>query len=245
MKTVLFDLDGTLLPMDQEAFTKGYFKLLAAKLAPYGYEPKPLIDAIWAGTAAMVKNNGKQLNETVFWDCFSQIFGERVFADRAVFEEFYAVDFQQVRGYCGYNSEAAKAVARIKALGYQVVLATNPIFPAIATESRTRWAGLEPEDFALYTTYENIGYCKPNPEYYREILRRLNAAPEDCLMVGNDAIEDVAAQETGMQVFLLTDCLINKDGKDISTYPRGSFADLLHFIETETGQKALDKSGEF
>ena len=30
---VLFDLDGTLLPMDQDEFTKGYFKLLAAKLA--------------------------------------------------------------------------------------------------------------------------------------------------------------------------------------------------------------------
>jgi hypothetical protein len=51
LTTILFDLDGTLLPMDNEAFTKGYFKLLAAKLAPHGYEPKQLVDAIWAGTA--------------------------------------------------------------------------------------------------------------------------------------------------------------------------------------------------
>ena len=48
LTTVLFDLDGTLLPMDQEAFTTGYFKLLAKKLAPHGYEPKSLVDAIWA-----------------------------------------------------------------------------------------------------------------------------------------------------------------------------------------------------
>lgn len=34
LTTVLFDLDGTLLPMDNDEFTKGYFKLLAAKLAP-------------------------------------------------------------------------------------------------------------------------------------------------------------------------------------------------------------------
>ena len=73
--TVLFDLDGTLLPMDQDEFTKGYFKLLAVKLAPHGYEPKQLIDAIWAGTAAMVKNDGAQFNEAVFWAKFSQIFG--------------------------------------------------------------------------------------------------------------------------------------------------------------------------
>lgn len=55
LTTVLFDLDGTLLPMDNDEFTRGYFKLLAAKLAPHGYEPKQLVDAIWAGTAAMVK----------------------------------------------------------------------------------------------------------------------------------------------------------------------------------------------
>ena len=61
--TILFDLDGTLLPMDQEAFTTGYFKFLAKKLAPYGYEPKSLVDAIWAGTAAMVKNDGSTVRQ--------------------------------------------------------------------------------------------------------------------------------------------------------------------------------------
>ena len=74
--TILFDLDGTLLPMDQEAFTTGYFKLLAKKLAPYGYEPKSLVDAIWAGTAAMVKNDGSCTNEQAFWKKFAAIYGE-------------------------------------------------------------------------------------------------------------------------------------------------------------------------
>lgn len=74
----------------------------------------------------------------------------------------------------------------------------NPIFPAVATESRIRWAGLAPETFAWYTTYENIGYCKPNPDYYREILRYLDCRAEDCLMVGNDVEEDMmAAQAAG------------------------------------------------
>ena len=44
--TVLFDLDGTLLPMDQDAFTRGYFERLAAKLAPHCYEPNQLVEAI-------------------------------------------------------------------------------------------------------------------------------------------------------------------------------------------------------
>ncbi len=55
MKAVLFDLDGTLLPMDQNEFTKGYFKLLAKKLSAFGYESDALAKNAWAGTAAMVR----------------------------------------------------------------------------------------------------------------------------------------------------------------------------------------------
>lgn len=118
----------------------------------------------------------------------------------------------------------------IKEMGLRVALATNPIFPAVATESRIRWAGLEPEDFELYTTYESIGYCKPNPAYYREVAAKLGVDPEQCLMVGNDVEEDMeAAEQTGMRVFLLTDCLINRENRDISAYPHGSFSQLMVF----------------
>ena len=232
LTTILFDLDGTLLPMDNDAFTKGYFKLLAAKLAPHGYEPKQLVDAIWAGTAAMVKNDGTQSNEEAFWKKFAGIYGEQVLADKPLFDGFYQIDFQAAKGFCGFNPNAAMAVHTVKEMGLRVALATNPIFPAVATESRIRWAGLEPEDFELYTTYENIGFCKPNPDNYREIAKRLGVQPEECLMVGNDVTEDMVAQSIGMQVFLLTDCLINKERKDISLYPRGSFLQLLDHIET-------------
>lgn len=230
--TILFDLDGTLLPMDNAAFTKGYFKLLAARLAPLGYEPEKLVDAVWSGTAAMVKNDGSQNNEAAFWKRFSEIYGEKVLGDLPVFENFYATDFQQAKAMCGFNPKAAEAVRTARELGLRVALATNPIFPAIATESRIRWAGLQPEDFELYTTYENIGYCKPNPAYYQELLDRLNESPERCLMVGNDVAEDMIAEKLGMQVFLLTDCIINKDEADISVYPRGGFDELLEHIRT-------------
>ena len=49
-------------------------------------------------------------------------------------------------------------------------------------------------------------------------------------MVGNDVSEDMVARNIGMQVFLLTDCLINTEGKDLSAYPRGSFPELLDFV---------------
>ena len=230
IKTVMFDLDGTLLPMDQDQFTKYYFGLLAKKLAPYGYDAEQLISGIWAGTAAMVKNDGSCTNEEAFWKKFSALMGEKVVEDKPLFEEFYRVEFQGARASCGFAPQAAGLVAKLKAAGYRVLLATNPIFPAIATENRIRWAGLEPEDFELYTTYENSCHCKPNPDYYRDILDRLALDPAECLMVGNDATEDTAAELTGMQVFLLTDCLINKENKDLSRWPHGGFDELEKFI---------------
>jgi FMN phosphatase YigB (HAD superfamily) len=83
----------------------------------------------------------------------------------------------------------------------------------------------------LVTTYENSSYCKPNPDYYREILQKINDVPENCIMVGNDVTEDMVARELGMQVFLLTDCMINKENKDISQYPHGSFDALMDYLE--------------
>ena len=232
LTTVLFDLDGTLLPMDQDEFVKYYFGLLAKKVAPLGYNPKTLGGNIWAGTAAMVKNDGSCTNEEAFWKKFASIYGENVRNDEPVFREFYENEFRGAKVSCGFNPKAAEAVAAIKAKGLRVVLATNPIFPAVATENRIRWAGLEPSDFELYTTYENSCHCKPNPDYYRDVLAQIGADPAECLMVGNDAVEDTAAEKLGMKVFLLTDCLINKDGRDISAYPQGSFNELLAYINS-------------
>ena len=230
IKAVLFDLDGTLLPMDQTAFVKSYFGLLAQKLAPHGYEPKKLIDAIWAGTAAMVKNDGSRSNEEVFWARFGELFGDWARKDEPLFEAFYRNEFAGAKNVCGYAPQAAEVIALVKEKGLRTVLATNPIFPAIATQNRIRWAGLQPEDFELYTTYENSRYCKPNPAYYVDILKHIGLMPEECLMVGNDVTEDMVAQTLGMQVFLLTDCLINSQQKDISAYPNGGFPELLEFI---------------
>lgn len=230
--TILFDLDGTLLPMDQDLFVKRYFGLLAAKLAPHGYDPKALVDGIWAGTAAMVKNDGSCTNEEAFWNDFAGRFGEHVRNDLPLFDEYYRTDFPKVQDSCGFEPMAAPTVKRIKAMGYRVALATNPIFPAVATENRIRWAGLQPEDFELYTTYENSRFCKPNPHYYEDIVNELGVDPKECLMVGNDAVEDLAAGKLGMKLFLLTPCLINKNGIDISVYPNGGFEDLLRYIES-------------
>ena len=131
---------------------------------------------------------------------------------------------------CGFHPGAKEVVETVKQKGLMAVLATNPLFPAVATKARMGWAGLSPEDFVYYTTYENSSYCKPNLKYYEMILEEIGVKPQECLMVGNDVQEDMIAEKLGMEVFLLTDCLINSKEQDISGYPKGGFAELLEYI---------------
>jgi FMN phosphatase YigB (HAD superfamily) len=231
INAILFDLDGTLLPMDQDLFANTYMKGLAMAAMAAGYEPRAFLEAVIAGTYAMIKNDGSKTNEEVFWDTVTDIYGSKVKQDTHIFDEFYKTDFQKIQSVCGYTPKAKELVERIKAKGYRVVLATNPLFPAVATESRIRWAGLEPSDFETYTTFEYAHYCKPNLNYYKELLDKPQLTPEECLMVGNDASEDMVAEQLGMKVFLLTDCLINKTNTDISAYPHGSYYELEAFVE--------------
>lgn len=230
IKNVFFDMDGTLLPMETKTFEKLYFKSLAARLAPLGYNPTELIDGVWAGTVAMIRNDGSRLNSEAFWQTFSKIFGQRVYDDIASFDEYYRTDFVCAKQSCGFNAKASETVKMLKAKGCRLVLATNPLFPLVAQQQRIEWAGVSTEAFEHITHYENSHFCKPNPKYYEEILASLGMKAEECLMIGNDVNEDMVAEKLGFKVFLLTDCLINPDGKDISVYPHGNFDDLNKFL---------------
>ena len=228
--TVLFDLDGTLLPMDQEAFVKTYLGLLARYMEEYGFEPKRLMQVMGEGIRAMVTNDGSRTNEEAFWQAFRATYGDRSEAAREILEQFYASEFIKARVTCGFAPEAAELIRSLKEKGIRVVLATNPLFPRTATMQRIRWAGLEPEDFEFFTTFEDIGFCKPNPAYYRDLLEKLGLEPENCLMVGNDLDEDIRpALSLGMKAFLLTPCLIDRGGPEVEV-PRGGFAELKEFL---------------
>ena len=233
VKAVLFDLDGTLLKMDQDEFVKTYFKYLAKHLAPRGYETDKLLKVFWAGVNAMTVNDGNGTNEEAFWKVFTEAYGKDSINDKEYIDEFCKNGFNKVEEVCGKYKEANEIITLVKEKGKTPILATNPLFPHTATENRMRWAGLNAADFAEYTTYENCHYCKPNPEYYEELLKRHGLRPEECIMVGNDVEEDmIPAEKLGMQGFLLTNCLINKMERDISKYPQGDFEELKSFLES-------------
>lgn len=231
IKTVLFDLDGTLLPQDAEVFTKGYFKALSAWLAPYGYKPDELVNGVLRGLDAMVVNDGTASNADVFWREISRVIGDKVYGDIPKFDAFYAGDgFGELKKLCSPNKYVPELINYIKTLGATLVVATNPVFPMIAQKRRIDWSGAGVENFALVTAYEDSHFCKPNTAYYKEILDKLGGSAAETLMIGNDMTEDMCARDIGMNVFLLTNCLINRRGRNVNDYPHGGFDELNIYV---------------
>ena len=230
-KAILFDLDGTLLPMDMDVFIDAYFAELTKKLASLGYERNELIAGVWEGTGAMVTNAGEHTNEEAFWRAFSSYCGDRVKDDRAVFDGFYENEFNNIKACCGFDPDAERAVDAALEHASTVVLASNPIFPLAAQENRIRWAGIDPAKFSFATSYENCRFCKPDLRYYEDIVKQIGVSFEECLMIGNDVTEDMCAAKLGIDVFLVTPWMINRKGEEISRYKQGTLHDLTRFLE--------------
>ena len=226
---ILFDLDGTMLPMDNDLFIKTYLGLLVKKMAPSGYDKDLLVSSLWKGTGAMIKNDGSKTNAEIFWNYFAKVFGDRIYSDIATFDTFYENEFHAAASVTFPTDLAQLAVDLARENAEKVILATNPFFPAVAVRSRLSWAKVSPESFDLITTYENSSFCKPNPAYYMEIAGKMQFDPKRSLMIGNNAEEDIrAAQSLGMDTFLSTDFLIC-EGERPDT-PSGSFEDLIAFL---------------
>lgn len=228
-KTVLFDLDGTLLPLDVEKFLKIYTTALANKVA-HITDPKTFVNKLLDATSKVIKDkNPNFTNEEVFWKHF--LVGIEDLKDTLlpVVEEFYAQDFPKLGTYIEADGKPAELVKELKQQGYRIALATNAVFPRTAVIDRMRWAHLDPEDFELITTYENMHYCKPHVEYYQEVLNHLQEDPGNCIMVGNDIEEDMVAGSLGMKTFLLDNFVIDRGSNTPYDY-RGDLALLSQVL---------------
>lgn len=229
-KAILFDMDGTLVPMDTNTFTKGYLKFLYAKLAKYGLNAATFGKDMWAGVAAMAANDGTATNEDRFWEVFSKLTGTSKDTINAECLDFYGNEFQQARMFTEENPLAADAVHTAREKAPYVILATNPMFPMVGQHTRMSWVGLKPEDFDLITAYEEERFCKPNPMYFTSICQRFGFRPEECLMIGNDEDEDMhAAKIAGLNCWLVTDWMIPSE-KHPWDGPKGTFAETLEML---------------
>lgn len=228
--TILFDMDGTLVPFVNEDFIKLYFKGLTKKLAPLGYEPKKTIDDIWAGTAAMIKNDGSRLNSEVFWETFRARNPEKPDA-KPFCDDFYVNEFDEAKAALREARDLRPMINRLKNAGFELILSSNPVFPLSAMKTRLKWVNLDESDFLLVTNYDNSTFCKPNPKYFAEILEKTGKTPAECVVVGNSAKEDILpAKALGIAAFWVNDYPENPENADVSSFDKGSIASAEEFL---------------
>ncbi|PKL10955.1 MAG: HAD family hydrolase [Spirochaetae bacterium HGW-Spirochaetae-4] len=229
IRTLLFDLDGTLLPMDQSRFMQAYLEAFAGKCIQLSLPVRLSLKALDTGFKAMLANDGSMTNEKRFWLEFSAVMGFPIDDRIADFISFYHEEFTRLRVIAQMNPISRQLVETVRANGYRIVLATSPVFPRQGTLERISWADLDPSWFEMITTYEDFSYAKPSLGYYNEILSKLELDPTQCLMVGNDVEEDLVARQLGMDVYLVTDWLINRTGADISDFKQGTLQEAFDY----------------
>ena len=236
LKTLLLDLDGTLLDVDMEVFLPAYLKALTPRVEGV-LPPHKFIRDLMASTEVMVRNEDpSRTNEEVFWTDFSARTGLDPDEWRPVFEDFYRTDFHALRRLTAPRPTARRLVEEALDRGVEVVVATNPIFPRSAIDARLAWGNLEGLPWRLVTSYEVMHFSKPNPRYFVEVLERVGRSAEECVMVGNDAVEDLAACQAGLRTFLTRERRIGEPAASCPPTWEGTLEDALALIEKLSGE---------
>lgn len=227
---VFFDLDGTLLPIDIDDFLKKYFKALTREFSDT-FDPDYFVKSLLKATNAMIENNGERLNIDVFIDSFLNLMDVDNQSDMMNrFDKFYQEKFPHLGADIKASKVPANLIKHLKESGYQLVLATNPVFPLQAIKERMNWANVDPGDFVYISCYENMHYCKPNPGFYQEILQKIDVEPERAMMIGNDVQEDMIAATLGMETYLLTDFLIDRKTDSSRIDWKGTMEELFSYL---------------
>lgn len=208
IETVLFDLDDTLLGNVMDRFLPSYFGLLATYARPMFADEKKFIELLVAATqAAIADTSPTSTIREVFWTHFAGQTGLDPVEAEPFFNRFYETEFLKLAAVTETRPVAVKIVQGAFDRGWQVVIATNPLFPRRAIEHRLEWAGIPVNTypFHLVTTYETMHAAKPHTAYYQEIMDMVGAQPDSTLMVGDDWQNDmVPVGKLGMRRYWIT-----------------------------------------
>ena len=213
ISTLLFDLDNTLILFDESAFVPIYGK----NIHKYFEEEVPSFEDFMRlflrSTHAMLEKEPVGLtNLEKFGLDFSKLINipQDIIVDR--FLQFYANEFDNLSKVIS-AAPMAKQLLQLSSKHFNLVAATNPLFPDIATQKRLQWGGISSPDIPWLevTVADEYKTAKPHLEYYQEILTKIDKSPEECLMIGNDKVNDMIAGKLGMKTFLVQNDSLNHE----------------------------------
>ncbi len=231
---LLFDLDDTLLDSNIEALVPVYFQKLAAHLADV-LPPQQMLQELMRSTMAMYRSTRvDQTLEQVFSEQFYPPLKTTQETVAAQIEQFYDEIFPTLQPLTRPRPEAISLVQWALSRGWDVSVATDPLFPRKAILHRLRWAELAPETypFQLISDFQTFHFAKASVSYFGEFLGHLGWDGESPLLMVGDSIERdiIPARKAGIPVFWL-----NPNGQsspDAEGIPQGTLSDLRAFLET-------------
>lgn len=228
--TLLFDLDDTLLDTNLETFIPAYFQALTQSFESRVL-PTVMLRSLMHGTGLMIESaNPTRTLQDVFEEDFYVNLGipkEELIED---LEKFYDEIFPTLAVHTHPRPEAVPLIEWAVECGCRIAIATDPVFPRKATYHRLRWAGFEPEQFELVSSFEDFHFTKAYPAYYAEVLGRLGWTDGPVLMIGNDAQRDlIPANQLGLKTFFIDGDAGSSPGFEAG---RGRLGDLRPWLSS-------------
>ena len=229
-KAILFDLDGTLLPLDMDIFVRKYYELLKKSmvLELMGIDKNAFNGAV---LHMYKERHPEKTNEQAFNDKLEELAQVKRDIFEPAFDSFYERYYDEVKEVTRTEEICRKAIDMARGKNYKLILATNPVFPRSVTNKRISWAGFSPEEFDYISYIDNTHFSKPDLDYYIEILNRNDLLPEECIMIGNSVEEDMCAIKLGIDVFLITEHLVG-NREEVLKCPSGGYSDFLKYIKS-------------
>ena len=228
--TLLLDLDDTLLDTNLATFIPAYFQALSGKLAGK-VAPEMMVRALIRGMNAMMESEDPTRTlQDVFDASFYRDLDLRREDLAEAIDEFYDRSFPLLASLTRQRDEAASLVEWARLCGVRVAIATDPLFPQKATMHRLRWAGIDPENVELISTFEHFHFSKTHPAYFAEVLGRLGWPEGPILMVGNDMERDLLpAHRLGLATYWIDADPASGPGFEAG---RGKLEDLRPWLES-------------
>ena len=228
IKAILFDLDGTLIDVDLKGFIPDYMKLLS-NTVKHIIRPSKFISSLMKASNKIDQNDGKFTNEQIFENSFFPLNGHPRDEITPFFDEFYEKDFIKLKIHTKIKPEARSIVSKAFEKEYDVVIATTPMIPLTAIQQRLNWANVGDFNYKLITSIENMRANKPHEVYYTQTFDFLGIKPEECLMVG-DENKDMIAAKFGCQTYFVPSTNSNLESSTPKPNFQGELKDLLTLL---------------